>query len=139
MWEFRTSSGVIGVPVSFEVDGKQYIAVQSGWGVDSARMQARLNLVRRQVPGSAARRRDLGVRGRNSRPRLAAPSIRSIYENSRIRGLRRRGLDAGGFDAGSFDAGGFDAEAAFAIACTPIMVATGAGAKRSIANFRVRP
>jgi alcohol dehydrogenase (cytochrome c) len=34
------------VPVSFGVDGKQYVAVQSGWGVDSARMQARLNLVR---------------------------------------------------------------------------------------------
>jgi len=27
------------------VDGKQYIAVQSGWGVDGARMQARLNLL----------------------------------------------------------------------------------------------
>jgi alcohol dehydrogenase (cytochrome c) len=46
LWEFRTGSGVNGVPVSFEVDGKQYIAVQSGWGVDSARVQARLNLVR---------------------------------------------------------------------------------------------
>jgi alcohol dehydrogenase (cytochrome c) len=34
------------VPSSFQVDGKQYIAVQSGWGVDSARMQARLNLQR---------------------------------------------------------------------------------------------
>jgi len=31
--------------VSFEVDGKQFIAVQSGWGVDSARMQSRLNLL----------------------------------------------------------------------------------------------
>jgi alcohol dehydrogenase (cytochrome c) len=46
LWEFRTGSGVNGVPVSFEVDGKQYIAVQSGWGVDAARMQARLNLIR---------------------------------------------------------------------------------------------
>jgi len=46
LWEFRTGSGVIGVPVSFTLDGKQYIAVQSGWGVDSARMQARLNLIR---------------------------------------------------------------------------------------------
>jgi alcohol dehydrogenase (cytochrome c) len=27
------------VPVSFEVDGTQYIAVQSGWGVDPAKMQ----------------------------------------------------------------------------------------------------
>jgi alcohol dehydrogenase (cytochrome c) len=46
LWEFRTGSGVNGVPVSFEIDGKQYIAVQSGWGVDAARMQARINLVR---------------------------------------------------------------------------------------------
>ncbi len=46
LWEFRTGSGVNGVPVSFQIDGKQYIAVQSGWGVDAARMQARINLVR---------------------------------------------------------------------------------------------
>jgi alcohol dehydrogenase (cytochrome c) len=45
LWEFPMSSGVTGVPVSFQVDGKQYIAVQSGWGVDSARMQGRLNLL----------------------------------------------------------------------------------------------
>jgi alcohol dehydrogenase (cytochrome c) len=46
LWEFRTGSGITAVPASFQVDGKQYIAVQSGWGVDAARMQARLNLVR---------------------------------------------------------------------------------------------
>jgi alcohol dehydrogenase (cytochrome c) len=46
LWEFRTGSGVNGVPTSFQIDGKQYVAVQSGWGVDAARMQARLNLVR---------------------------------------------------------------------------------------------
>jgi len=45
LWEFPTSSGVIGQPSSFAVDGKQYIAVQSGWGVDSAGMQAQLNSV----------------------------------------------------------------------------------------------
>jgi hypothetical protein len=43
---FRTGSGVIGVPVSFVIDGKQYIAIQSGWGVEAAHLQARLNLVR---------------------------------------------------------------------------------------------
>jgi alcohol dehydrogenase (cytochrome c) len=43
LWEFPTSSGIIGQPSSFAVDGKQYIAVQSGWGVDSAGMQAQLN------------------------------------------------------------------------------------------------
>ena len=45
LWEHPTASGVNGVPVSFKVDGKQYIAVQSGWGVDAARMQGRLNLL----------------------------------------------------------------------------------------------
>jgi alcohol dehydrogenase (cytochrome c) len=43
LWEFPTSSGIIGQPSSFTVDGKQYVAVQSGWGVDSAGMQAQLN------------------------------------------------------------------------------------------------
>ena len=34
-------------PVAFEVDGVQYIAVQSGWGVDGQRIQdslAKLNI-----------------------------------------------------------------------------------------------
>lgn len=39
LWEQKTNSGVTGVPVAFEVDGTQYIAVQSGWGVDAQRMQ----------------------------------------------------------------------------------------------------
>ncbi|PYU26663.1 MAG: PQQ-dependent dehydrogenase, methanol/ethanol family [Acidobacteria bacterium] len=43
LWEFPTNSGVIGQPSSFMVDGKQYIAVQSGWGIDSRAMEARLN------------------------------------------------------------------------------------------------
>jgi alcohol dehydrogenase (cytochrome c) len=45
LWEFPTISGVAAVPVSFQVDGTQYIAVQSGWGVDPAKMQARMNLL----------------------------------------------------------------------------------------------
>jgi len=45
LWEFPTGSGVAAVPVSFQVDGKQFIAVQSGWGVDPAKMQARMNLI----------------------------------------------------------------------------------------------
>ena len=43
LWEFPTNSGVIGQPTSFTVDGRQYIAVQSGWGVDARGMQGRLN------------------------------------------------------------------------------------------------
>jgi alcohol dehydrogenase (cytochrome c) len=43
LWEFPTSSGITGQPSSFMVGGKQYIAVQSGWGVDAQAMQSRLN------------------------------------------------------------------------------------------------
>ena len=37
LWQQRTNSGITGVPSSFEVAGKQYIAVLSGWGVDAQR------------------------------------------------------------------------------------------------------
>ena len=43
LWQHRTNSGIIGVPTSFAVDGKQYIAVQSGWGVDSVGSQRRVD------------------------------------------------------------------------------------------------
>jgi alcohol dehydrogenase (cytochrome c) len=46
LWEQRTNSGITGVPSSFEVDGRQYIAVQSGYGVDAAGMQRRIDSVR---------------------------------------------------------------------------------------------
>ena len=39
LWRQRTNSGVVGVPSSYAVDGVQYIAVQSGWGVDAQRKQ----------------------------------------------------------------------------------------------------
>jgi alcohol dehydrogenase (cytochrome c) len=48
LWEYPTNSGIIGQPSSFMIDGKQYVAVQSGWGIDSRGMQARLNT---QFPG----------------------------------------------------------------------------------------
>jgi alcohol dehydrogenase (cytochrome c) len=43
LWRQRTNSGVTGVPTTFAIDGIQYVAVQSGWGVDAARGQAMLN------------------------------------------------------------------------------------------------
>ncbi|CAN0360156.1 unnamed protein product, partial [Discosporangium mesarthrocarpum] len=46
LWRFRTNSGIIGVPSTFAVDGKQYIAVQSGWGVDAASMTGRVDMAR---------------------------------------------------------------------------------------------
>jgi alcohol dehydrogenase (cytochrome c) len=47
LWQQKLNSGVVGAPVSYEVDGVQYIAVQSGWGVDAQRIQdalVKLNL-----------------------------------------------------------------------------------------------
>ena len=43
LWEQQVSSGVIGVPTSYMVNGVQYIAVQAGWGLDAARMQNALD------------------------------------------------------------------------------------------------
>ena len=43
LWEQRTNSGVTGVPSSYANDGVQYIAVQSGWGVDAQGMQRAVN------------------------------------------------------------------------------------------------
>jgi alcohol dehydrogenase (cytochrome c) len=48
LWEFTTNSGVIGPASSFMVNGRQYIAVQSGWGIDARAMQNRLI---KMVPG----------------------------------------------------------------------------------------
>lgn len=43
VWRQRTNSGVTGVPSSYAIDGVQYIAVQSGWGVDAQRKQELLD------------------------------------------------------------------------------------------------
>jgi alcohol dehydrogenase (cytochrome c) len=43
LWEFPTNSGVYAPPSSFSVDGKQYIAVVSGWGQDARSQEARIN------------------------------------------------------------------------------------------------
>ena len=39
LWRQRTGSGITGVPTSYAVDGRQYVAVLSGWGVDAERQQ----------------------------------------------------------------------------------------------------
>jgi alcohol dehydrogenase (cytochrome c) len=36
LWHFKTNSGIIAPPSSFAVNGVQYVAVESGWGVDAA-------------------------------------------------------------------------------------------------------
>ena len=39
LWGQKTNSGIMGMPVAYEVDGTEYIAIQSGWGVDAQRIQ----------------------------------------------------------------------------------------------------
>jgi alcohol dehydrogenase (cytochrome c) len=45
LWDFPTNSGILAPPSSFLVDGKQYVAVETGWGGDSRGMQATLNRI----------------------------------------------------------------------------------------------
>jgi alcohol dehydrogenase (cytochrome c) len=49
LWQQRTNSGVIGVPTSYAVNGVQYVAVQSGWGVDAQRMQLGIDVSRKRT------------------------------------------------------------------------------------------
>ena len=46
LWQYRTNSGITGVPTTFEVGGVQYVAVQSGWGVDAQGMLTRIDKAR---------------------------------------------------------------------------------------------
>jgi alcohol dehydrogenase (cytochrome c) len=48
LWEFPTNSGILAPPTTFELDGTQYVAIESGWGGDSRGMQATLD---RLFPG----------------------------------------------------------------------------------------
>jgi alcohol dehydrogenase (cytochrome c) len=43
LWHFKTNSGVIAPPSTFEVGGVQYVAVESGYGVDPAFQQKLLS------------------------------------------------------------------------------------------------
>src|SRR5580692_7028462 len=45
LWEFPTNSGIEAPPTSFLIDGKQYIAIESGWGGDARGDQNTLNRV----------------------------------------------------------------------------------------------
>jgi alcohol dehydrogenase (cytochrome c) len=46
LWETLTPSGITAMPATYMVDGRQFVAVQSGWGIDSRGMQGRLNIAR---------------------------------------------------------------------------------------------
>eukprot|EP00388_Colpodella_angusta_P031071 GDKK01021391.1.p2 GENE.GDKK01021391.1~~GDKK01021391.1.p2 ORF type:complete len:173 (+),score=17.06 GDKK01021391.1:1-519(+) len=50
LWKFQTGSGVVSVPVTWEMDGEQYIGIQSGyggavplWGGDMAELTKQVN------------------------------------------------------------------------------------------------
>jgi alcohol dehydrogenase (cytochrome c) len=43
LWEMGTNSGITAPPSTYSIDGKQYVAVVSGWGVDPAFQQGLIN------------------------------------------------------------------------------------------------
>jgi alcohol dehydrogenase (cytochrome c) len=73
LWEFPVSSGIEAPPSTFMVDGRQYIAVQSGWGGDGRGIQARLNSVR---PGMFPEVPDGGAVWVFALPQAAKPAAR---------------------------------------------------------------
>jgi alcohol dehydrogenase (cytochrome c) len=48
LWQIKTNSGIIAPPSTYTVDGVQYVAVQSGWGVDP---QFQQGLLSNLIPG----------------------------------------------------------------------------------------
>jgi alcohol dehydrogenase (cytochrome c) len=53
LWQQRTNSGIVGMPVAFQVGDTEYIAVQSGWGVDAQRIQQSLSTTPLKVDADA--------------------------------------------------------------------------------------
>jgi alcohol dehydrogenase (cytochrome c) len=53
LWQQRTNSGIIGMPVAYQVGDTEYIAVQSGWGVDAQRIQDALSATQLKLEGDA--------------------------------------------------------------------------------------
>jgi alcohol dehydrogenase (cytochrome c) len=43
LWEFATGTGIVAPPTTFEIDGRQYLAVHGGWGGDPAGMNNGVN------------------------------------------------------------------------------------------------
>ncbi len=53
LWQQRTNSGIIGMPVAYQVGDTEYIAVQSGWGVDAQRIQQALSTTKLKLDPNA--------------------------------------------------------------------------------------
>ncbi len=53
LWRQRTNSGIIGMPVAYQVGDTEYIAVQSGWGVDAQRIQQALSTTQMKLDPNA--------------------------------------------------------------------------------------
>ena len=87
LWNQRLDGGIVAPPISFEFDGKQYISVVTGWGVDAGRF---LGLPR---PGlgdqdrGPARRHRLRLRRRISTPCAAPLGGRASFTDRRGRRL----------------------------------------------------
>ncbi len=45
LWQFRASSAIIAPPSTYEVNGVQYVAVQSGWGIDAKGQQGLIDKI----------------------------------------------------------------------------------------------
>ena len=88
LWHFKTNSGIMAPPSTYEVNGVQYVAVQSGYGVDPAFQQGLMSELVGWQKGCAAGRRRLGLRRLQVSPSLFATGHQQWRPVSRPAGFR---------------------------------------------------
>lgn len=75
LWNFDAGLGIIGAPMSYEVDGKQYIAVLVGWG-GSASMGSDVMNVGWKYGANTRRLLAFAIGGNKTLPKEPGPSLK---------------------------------------------------------------
>ena len=136
LWKFPTNSGIIGQPTSFLAGGRQYVAVQSGWGVDSQGMETQLNNLR---PGRASRKCPrAGPSGCLRSNKTDVERRDTQRSRRRSRWLLSAGLAALGRAARRFGSAGSSASRAI-ITSVDLMIATASSPRRSFSSWMASP
>ena len=90
LWEVKAASGVIGSPMTYEIDGIQYVAVMVGWGGAGGLGAGRAGATGPPPPG---RLLTFALSGKRPLPEIAAQSIRDLapIENTAPRNMVEKG------------------------------------------------
>lgn len=73
LWEVKVGTGIIAAPVTYEIDGAQYVAVMAGWGGAFALTGGSVGL-----PPTPGRLLTFALNGKQPLPESSAPTIPTI-------------------------------------------------------------